>query len=44
MAIVSLNDKACNAVKSESLKAALPTKMHGKTFRPLSSTWFLLEQ
>ena len=42
--IVSLNDKACNAVRSESVKPALPAKMHGKTFTPPSGTWFLLEQ
>lgn len=31
-AIVSLYDKACNAVKSESIKAWPTTENHGKTF------------
>lgn len=30
--IVSLYDKACNAVKSESIKARPTTEIHGKTF------------
>lgn len=41
--IVSLNDKACNAVRSECVEAAMPTKMHGNTFTPQSTTWSLLE-
>lgn len=44
MAIVSLNDKACNAVRSECVQAALAGEMHGKTLGPLSGSWFLLEQ
>lgn len=44
MAIVSLNDKACNAVRSECVQAAVAGEMHGKTLGPLSGSWFLLEQ